>query len=66
MKIFLKENIFYFSKEKSSELSQVERSPTCIGADPGGYFTGKNQKITKYKFQINLRVVVDDLWGYIN
>ncbi len=29
----------YFSKEKSTELSQVERSPTCIGADPGSCFT---------------------------
>jgi len=33
LQIFLK----YFSKEKSPVLSQVGRSPTCIGADTGGW-----------------------------
>jgi hypothetical protein len=36
-KKFWKKFLKYFSKEKSSELSHVERTPTCIGADTGGW-----------------------------
>jgi hypothetical protein len=36
----------YLSRDKSIELSQVERTPTCIGADTGGWVS-VNRTTTK-------------------
>jgi hypothetical protein len=38
------------SRDKATELSQVERTPTCIGADPGSWVTvNKKTKSSNYK-----------------
>jgi len=62
-KYFWKKKYFYFSKEKSPVLSQVGRSPTCIGADKGQLVV-ITQKMLATDHYINFRKWMKAYRGY--